>query len=55
MFVDFGSVIGYVVNLATQAKQEFRELLATCGYGEKVSDALWLWYDFSVKKGVASF
>jgi hypothetical protein len=25
------------------------------GYSEKVADELWKWFDFSEKKGVASF
>jgi len=38
-----------------KAKLVLRELLNGCGYSEKVGDELWKWYDFSEKKGVASF
>ncbi|MCW4005654.1 MAG: hypothetical protein NWF04_03525 [Candidatus Bathyarchaeota archaeon] len=41
--------------LYTEAKKEFKELLSKCGYAESIIDAAWSWYDFSEKKGVASF
>jgi hypothetical protein len=30
-------------------------MLISYGYSKKVADELWKWYDFSEKKGVASF
>jgi len=30
-------------------------MLDECGYSEKAADELWKWYDFSEKKGVASY
>ncbi len=55
MFVAFSKVAGHVSDLAVKAKLDFKNMLTDWGYGEKVVDALWLWYDFSEKKGVASF
>ena len=37
------------------AKLTLRKLLNDCGYPDRVADELWKWYDFSEKKGVASF
>jgi hypothetical protein len=36
-------------------KQLFKNLLLAYGYSEQVARELWKWYDFSEKKGVASF
>jgi len=44
-----------VVLLGKRARRTFKELIARRGYLEKVADELWKWYDFSEKKGVASF
>jgi hypothetical protein len=41
--------------LSRKAKHTFRELIMRYGYSEKVADELWKWYDFSGKKGVATF
>jgi hypothetical protein len=41
--------------LGKKAKLAFKNLLASHGYSEKVADELWKWYDFSEKKGVASY
>jgi len=41
--------------LDKKAKLTFKNLLLTYGYSEKFADELWKWYDFSEKKGVASF
>jgi hypothetical protein len=30
-------------------------MLISYGYSKKVADELWKWYNFSEKKGVASF
>jgi hypothetical protein len=30
-------------------------MLVSYGYSKKVAEELWKWYDFSEKKGVASF
>jgi len=38
-----------------EAKLNLRKMLNNHGYSEKVADELWKWYDFSEKKGVASF
>jgi hypothetical protein len=38
-----------------EAKLILRKLLNELGYSEKAADELWKWYDFSKKKGVASF
>jgi len=44
-----------VFTLAKEAKSTFRNLLANNGYGEELADLLWVWYDYTEKKGVASF
>jgi hypothetical protein len=44
-----------VIWLVKRAKLGFRNLIVKRGYSEKVADELWKWYDFSEKKGVASF
>ena len=41
--------------LPKEAKRTFKNLLLQRGYQEEVADALWIWYDSSEKKGVASF
>jgi hypothetical protein len=33
----------------------FKAKLQKAGYSEKVIGAIWKWYDYEVKKGVASF
>jgi hypothetical protein len=38
-----------------KAKLIFKKLLLSHGYSEKVVEEIWKWYDFSEKKGVASF
>jgi hypothetical protein len=38
-----------------QPKLSFKDLITRRGYSEKAADELWKWYDFSEKKGVASF
>jgi len=38
-----------------KAKFIFMKLLLSHGYSEKVVEEIWKWYDFSEKKGVASF
>jgi hypothetical protein len=38
-----------------KAKNLFDVLLKQRGYSEKAIDKLWKWYDYSEKKGVASF
>jgi hypothetical protein len=35
--------------------QHWKSLLRTYGYSEKAIREVWKWYDFSEKKGVASF
>jgi hypothetical protein len=45
----------FVVWLITHVKLGFKNLIIKRGYSEKVADELWKWYDFSEKKGVASF
>ena len=44
-----------VMRLSRKAKHTFKELIAQRGYSARVADELWKWYDFSEKKGVASF
>jgi hypothetical protein len=39
----------------TSARLGFRDLIIKRGYSERAVDELWKWYDFSEKKGVASF
>jgi hypothetical protein len=41
--------------LGKKAKLLFKQLLFSYGYSEKVVEELWKWYDFSDKKGVASY
>jgi hypothetical protein len=36
-------------------KRKFKRLLVDSGCSEKAAEELWKWYDFSEKKGVASF
>ena len=43
------------VRLANSGKLSFRDLIVKRGYSEKAAEELWKWYDFSDKKGVASF
>jgi hypothetical protein len=52
-----GSLIrlSVVVYLDSRAKLGFRDLIVKRGYSGKVAEELWKWYDFSEKKGVASF
>jgi Mn-dependent DtxR family transcriptional regulator len=38
-----------------RTKQVFKTMLVEHGYSEEVAEALWKWYDFTDKKGVASF
>lgn len=38
-----------------KAKRLFKQMLQSHGYSEKVAEELWKWYDYSDKKGVASF
>jgi hypothetical protein len=53
----FNSVVTslFVVWLITHVKLGFKNLIIKRGYSAKVADELWKWYDFSEKKGVASF
>ena len=53
----FGWVVSCfrVVWLDKSVKLGFRNLIVKRGYSEKVAEELWKWYDFSEKKGVASF
>jgi hypothetical protein len=41
--------------LSKKVKFVFKDLLLSVGCSEKAVDELWKWYDFSNKKGVASF
>jgi len=41
--------------MCEKAKLTLRKMLNARGYSEKAADELWKWYDFSEKKGVASF
>ena len=41
--------------LNEKPKHIFKNLLQEHGHSEKVVDELWKWYNFSEKKGVASF
>jgi len=41
--------------MSRKAKHTFKDLIVQRGYSEKVANELWKWYDFSEKKGVASF
>ena len=41
--------------LEDKARLAFRNLLVAHDYTDNAIDALWKWYDSSVKKGVASF
>jgi hypothetical protein len=38
-----------------KAKNSFNILLKQQGYSEKAIEKLWKWYDYSEKKGVASY
>ena len=38
-----------------KVKNSFSILLKQRGYSENAIDKLWKWYDYSEKKGVASF
>jgi hypothetical protein len=38
-----------------KAKNSFNTLLKQRGYSEKAIEKLWKWYDYSEKKGVASY
>jgi hypothetical protein len=41
--------------MCNDAKLTLRKMLDDCGYSAEAADELWKWYDFSEKKGVASF
>jgi hypothetical protein len=41
--------------LSRKPKRIFKNMLIANGHSGKVADELWKWYDFSKKKGVASF
>jgi len=41
--------------LEPKARLSFKDLITRRGYSDRVADELWKWYDFSDKKGVASF
>jgi hypothetical protein len=36
-------------------KEDFEQLLKNHGFSERTIKELWKWYDFSEKKGVASY
>ena len=38
-----------------ETEQKFKRLLVDSGYSEKAAQELYKWYDYSEKKGVASF
>jgi hypothetical protein len=38
-----------------RTKLKFKRLLVDSGYSEKATEELWKWYDYSEKKGIASF
>lgn len=38
-----------------KSKDSFNSLLKQRGYSDKAIEQLWKWYDYSEKKGVASF
>ncbi len=38
-----------------EVKNSFKLLLQQMGYSEKAIQKLWTWYDYSERKGVASF
>jgi len=38
-----------------RTKLHFQKLLITAGYSIEAADELWKWYDFSERKGVASY
>jgi hypothetical protein len=38
-----------------KTEEMFKDLLITSGYSREAARELWKWYDFSEKKGVASF
>jgi hypothetical protein len=41
--------------LAKRAKLEFKDMIVKRNYAEAIVEELWKWYDFSEKRGVASF
>jgi len=41
--------------LSKKPKRIFKTMLLAHGHSAKVADELWKWYNFSEKKGVASF
>ena len=45
----------FVVWLISHEKLGFKNLIIKHGYSEKVANELWKWYNFSEKRGVASF
>ena len=42
-------------SLQMNAKTSFNVLLKQRGYSERAISKLWKWYDYSERKGVASF
>ena len=43
------------MSVKSEARLAFKYLITRRGYSDRVADELWKWYDFSEKKGVASF
>jgi hypothetical protein len=41
--------------LDKKAKLAFKDLLLAYGYSKELAEKLWKWYNFSEKRGVASF
>jgi len=45
----------YIQFLKMNSKKDFKLALKNRGFSEDSIEELWKWYDFSKKKGVASF
>jgi hypothetical protein len=54
---EFASLFNHISSVygIMKATSSFRLMLKNKGYSEKAIEQLWKWYDYSEKKGVASY
>lgn len=55
LFFMFNSITVYCLGVQMKSKNIFNNLLKQRGYSLNTIDKLWKWYDYSERKGVASF
>jgi hypothetical protein len=54
---EFASLFNQISSIYGRMKpaSSFRQMLKNKGYSEEAIEQLWKWYDYSEKKGVASY